>query len=190
MRIRVSIRQRGKERKGKARPAMAKQAKQDRQADGSSTVVYMHALWLKLCGPSSRMCVCVCAQAPCCSSSALLLFARVRTAPIQQRLYMVAEAVRLLTPYILYVCWLRSPANAPYICYALLPTPPITYYICSHTPSPLGRRIMPPESRCGQGLFVVPCRCVSIHLQGGQRRRIPRIEKFLCRRGQVQRGPL
>ena len=60
MRIRVSIRQRGKERKGKARPAMAKQAKQDRQADGSSTVVYMHALWLKLCGPSSRMCVCVC----------------------------------------------------------------------------------------------------------------------------------
>ena len=59
MRIRVSIRQRGKERKGKARPAMAEQAKQDRQADGSSTVVYMHALWLKLCGPSSRMCVCV-----------------------------------------------------------------------------------------------------------------------------------
>ena len=55
MRIRVSIRQRGKERKGKARPAMAKQAKQDRQADGSSTVVYMHALWLKLCGPSSRI---------------------------------------------------------------------------------------------------------------------------------------
>ena len=50
MRIRVSIRQREKERKGKARPAMAKQAKQDRQADGSSTVVYMHALWLKLCG--------------------------------------------------------------------------------------------------------------------------------------------
>ena len=55
--------------KGKARPAMAKQAKQDRQADGSSTVVYMHALWLKLCGPSSRMCVCVC-------SSAVLLFVR------------------------------------------------------------------------------------------------------------------
>ena len=69
MRIRVSIRQRGKERKGKARPAMAKQAKQDRQADGSSTVIYMHALWLKLCGPSSRMCVCVC-------SSAVLLFVR------------------------------------------------------------------------------------------------------------------
>ena len=73
MRIRVSIRQRGKERKGKARPAMAKQAKQDRQADGSSTVVYMHALWLKLCGPSSRMCVCVCV---CVCSSAVLLFVR------------------------------------------------------------------------------------------------------------------
>ena len=108
MRIRVSIRQRGKERKGKARPAMAKQAKQDRQADGSSTVVYMHALWLKLCGPSSRMCVCVCAQAPCCSSSALLLFARVRIAPIQQRLYMVADA----TMYnVVECCDLHAPGQ-------------------------------------------------------------------------------
>ena len=40
MRIRVSIRQRGKERKGKARPAMAKQAKQDRQADGYVFIIY------------------------------------------------------------------------------------------------------------------------------------------------------